>query len=311
MSPRAVAGPDPRVARLGTVASSQVNRRVRCSIIMPLFNNVTYTAEALVTLAEHTEYSDYELILVDNGSSDATGELLAFVQGDVTIIHNSVNLGFAKASNQGAAVARSDYLLFLNNDTELRQGWLPPLLRVLDDEPDVGAVGARLLFPDGTIQHAGMIVAEDLRQGIALNPVHVFVGRPSDHPQANVRSFGQVVTGACILVRRSAFEAAGGFDEGYWNGFEDVDLCFKLGRSGWKVVYEPESCLVHHQSVSGPERFVKEDENRLRLQERWVGQIVPDVLITASGHVELHPLRRSVEGLADSRHISSRLFTSV
>jgi GT2 family glycosyltransferase/predicted SAM-dependent methyltransferase len=287
--------------------SIQPAPQFRSSIIMPLFNNVAYTAKSVVTLVENTNFSDYELILVDNGSTDATDELLATLEGDVTIIRNSENLGFAKASNQGAAAAKSDYLLFLNNDTELLPGWLPPLIRILDTQPDVGAVGAKLLYPDGTVQHAGMVIAEDLRQNLPLIPLHVFVGCVADHPQVNVPSFGQVVTGACMLVRRSAFEAVGGFDEGYWNGFEDMDLCFKLGKAGWRVAYEPASCLIHHGSVSGPERFAKETQNRLRLEERWLGQIVPDILIRDSGQAEIHPLHVDATVPSSSPDVSLRL----
>lgn len=276
------------------------------SIVIPLYNKVEYTTKCLEALVEHTTGPRYEVILVDNASTDATPELLSQLEGDVRVIVNPQNLGFAKACNQGAAMARGRYVLFLNNDTEPQPGWLEPLIKTLDGDPAVGAVGARLLYPDGSLQHAGVTVTEDLQQGLPLNCLHRYHRLPADHPPANVRAEVQVVTGAALMIRRELFHEVGGFDEGYWNGNEDVDLCFTLGQQGWRIVYEPESCLVHHESVSGPERWRKVNENIQRLLQRWTGRIVPDELIAADGTRQSHPARQASrgDGLASAARVS-------
>lgn len=282
--------------RNAEASSVQVTARTsvpRCSIVIPLFNKVEYTERCLQSLIDNTDDDLYELVLVDNASSDDTASLLRQLEGDVVIIRNEENLGFARASNQGAWAARGEHLLFLNNDTEAHPGWLPPLLAALDRDPATVAVGSRLLFPDGRIQHAGVHVVEDRRPGhIPLAAFHRSYCAPAEHAEVMERRHMSVLTGASLLVRRDAFFAAGGFDEAYWNGYEDVDLCFKLREQGGNLIYEPTSCLVHHESISGPERFSREDRNVALLVDRWTGRVPADVVISASGAQEL------VEGAA-------------
>ena len=264
----------------------------RVSIVIPVFNKVEYTRKCLEALSLNTPLEvTYEVIIVDNASTDGTAALLAQLEGDVHVIVNQQNLGFAKACNQGAEVANGQYLLFLNNDTEPLPGWLEPMIEVLEQDPQVGVVGSRLLYPDGTLQHAGVMVAEDRRHGLPLNCLHRFHRLPADHPPANLKEDVQVVTGAALMIRRTLFAEVGGFDERYWNGNEDVDLCFTLAQKGWRIVYQPESCLIHHESVSGEERWSKLNENIRLLLQRWTGKVVPDVLINSDGHQVPHPAR--------------------
>jgi GT2 family glycosyltransferase len=272
----------------------------RATIVTPLFNKVDYTKACMTAVSENTGIDDYQVVLIDNGSTDGTGQFLDCLEGDVDIVRNARNLGFAVASNQGAALARSEVIVFLNNDTEPFPGWLEPLLRVLDERPEVAAVGSRLLFPDGLIQHAGVAIVEDLttteeqvlRHG--FGGVHAYYRLVADHPDVLVPRDWQAVTGACMAVRRDAFEAVGGFDEGYWNGNEDVDLCFAFGTRRQRVAYEPRSVLIHHESVSGPERFSKVSQNEDRLRDKWLGRIVPDFIVDDKG-LRPHPARASRE----------------
>jgi len=258
----------------------------RISIIIPLYNQVEYTSVCLERLAAVSPGGNFQLVLVDNASTDTTPALCASMSGDVLVIRNEENLGFARACNQGANVATGEILLFLNNDTEPGENWLDPLLSVLDREPDVGAVGAKLLFPDGTLQHAGGVLVRNLRRSeTPLYGLHRYYRLPADHPEANVRADVQFVTGAALAVRGRAFRAVGGFDERYWNGLEDVDLCLKLREDGWRVVYEPASCLVHHEGMSGPERRVRELKNIARLADRWLDKVEPDIVVEADGSV--------------------------
>ena len=266
----------------------------RVSIIIPLFNKLEFTKQCFEALIENTPDELYEVIIVDNASTDGTKGFLATIKGDVTIIRNETNMGFAHACNQGADAAKGNYLLFLNNDTEPQKGWLEPLLKILDNDSTVAAAGSRLLFPDGNIQHAGVVIIEDKKLPDPLVARHIFYQQASDLIEANQLRTYQALTAACILIRRGSYEKAGGFDEGYWNGYEDVDLCFKLQENGWKLVYQPESVVIHHESISGPERFTKVDHNINRLHKRWIGKINPDVIINEDGlitNTDAHRIR--------------------
>ena len=243
------------------------------TIVIPCWNRSEYTVRCLQSIHAATAPGTYEVVLVDNGSTDATANLTDDPSNPVlTVVRNDTNRGYAVACNQGARVSSRDVLVFLNNDTEVQPGWLEPLLDELDHHPEVAAVGARLLYPDGTVQHAGVDLV--LGPDGVLDGVHRGVGARGDDPAVLDRSVVPVVTGALLAVRRDAFWAVGGFDEHYWNGNEDVELCLSLGAAGWRVVYRPDSCAVHHESASGPERFAKVSDNRRRLHGRWAARVV-------------------------------------
>jgi GT2 family glycosyltransferase/radical SAM superfamily enzyme YgiQ (UPF0313 family)/tetratricopeptide (TPR) repeat protein len=233
------------------------------SIVIPVWNKMDLTVQCLTKLAEATTGIDYEVIVVDNHSTDGTGEVLRLVGGDLRVISNPENLGFAKACNQGARIARGKYLVFLNNDTIPLKGWLNALINEAEAHPEAGIVGSKLLYADGTIQHAGVLF---MRNG--LGPYHRYRQAPADLPAVNRRCELQAVTGACLLIRRDLFEEVGGFDEGFLNSFEDVDLCLKVREKGRLVVYQPGSVLYHLESQT-PGRKRHDDANAERLRERW------------------------------------------
>ncbi len=247
------------------------------SVIIPVFNQVRYTRRCLEHLFRHTPEGAYEIIIIDNHSKDETQELLRSVGSKCKTVINDTNRGFARACNQGAALAAAPYLLFLNNDTEVQPGWIEPLLARMEAFPDVAAAGSKLLYPDGTIQHAGVVIIEQPGE-CSLLPRHVFIGEdPRDVPVDHAMFF-QALTAACLMVRTEDFKAVGGFDEAYWNGSEDVDLCFKLQQRGKKIIYEPRSVVIHHESKSGKERLAAQPENNARLRRRWEGLIRPDLV---------------------------------
>ena len=234
-----------------------------CSIIIPVWNNQALTTQCLTALAEVTQGVTYEVIVVDNHSTDGTPAFLAGLGGDVTVITNEENLGFAKACNQGAQASKGEYLVFLNNDTIPQPGWLSALVDEVKAHSDVAVVGSKLLYEDGTIQHAGVAFSREF-----LMPYHMYPGVPADAPMVSRRRELQCVTAACMLIRRQVFAQVGGFDEGYKNGFEDVDLCLKIGEKNWKIVYQPNSTVIHLESRT-PGRKTHEDENTNRFRERW------------------------------------------
>lgn len=234
-----------------------------CSIIIPIWNKVELTRQCLTALASNTTDVSFEVIIVDNGSTDGTEEFLTELKGDVRIIRNDQNLGFAKACNQGARAARGQYLVFLNNDTIPQPNWLKPLIEEVEEHQDVGIVGGKLLFADGSIQHAGVVFMRS-----RLSPYHIYQSASGTDSGVNQRREYQAVTAACMLIRRELFEAVEGFDEGFINGFEDVDLCLKVREKGFHVIYQPRSVVYHLESQT-PSRKDHDDRNAQLLLERW------------------------------------------
>ena len=236
------------------------------SIIIPLFNKVEYTRQCMEGLVQSTtSLIDYELILVDNASTDGTPEFLRALSGDVTIITNLANLGFARACNQGARLATGDCLVFLNNDTIPKAGWLEALVDGIEhDGADI--CGARLLYPNGKVQHAGVAFNE---QGIGY---HIFNGFDAHAAAVTRKRFMQCVTAACMIMRRDLFHTLSGFDEGYVNGFEDVDLCLRAGEQGKKILYVPDSTLIHFEETSEGRKF-HDEPNARRYLARWQGKV--------------------------------------
>ena len=257
----------------------------RCSIIIPIYNKIELTKHCLKALYRATNPELFEVILIDNGSTDGTKKYIESLNKNVSIIYNENNMGFARACNQGAKSSKCEYLLFLNNDTEVLQNWLEPLLKIVDRDREVVAVGSKLLFRDRTIQHAGVLVINDKKLSDPLVARHIYYGQREDLPDANSQRYYQVLTAACLLIRRESFEKVEGFDERYWNGYEDVDLCFKFQENGWNIVYQPESVVIHHESKSGTQRFIKTQENIDLLHKKWIGKITPDIIIESDGKI--------------------------
>jgi len=262
------------------------------SVIIPVFNKLELTRTCIRSIHDHGAEASFEIIVVDNGSSDGSGPWLAaeMAEGRLRVVSNPENGGFSRGCNLGAEAAQGKDLLFLNNDMEVKPDWLDPLVTTLDHDPSVGIVGAKLLFPDGTIQHGGVAMLE-VRDEVPsmLGGHHLSYTAAGDDPPANRAQQMQVVTGACLLIRREIFTAIGGFDEGYWNGNEDVDLCLKAGEKGWKVVYRPESEIIHFESQSGQERWSKLQPNIERFNAIWKGRAHPDFIKTPDFKFERTP----------------------
>lgn len=222
------------------------------SIIIPTFNKYELTENCLRALKGSTIVS-HEIIVVDNNSLDGTYNRILNDFPEVRAIKNRENKNFSGACNIGARSAQGHILVFLNNDTLPFDGWLEPLIAEL--EHGAGVVGAKLLYPDNTIQHAGVAFMRETRF-----PHHPYRGFAADHPAVNHRRELQVITGACLAIRRADFFDIGLFNEEYINGGEDIELCLKMRQKGHKIVYQPKSVLIHLESQS-PGRMDKNDEN--------------------------------------------------
>ena len=229
----------------------------RCSIIIPVYNLAAITRQCLNHLFARLPASvEAEIVVVDDGSGDGTQACLAEFEGRIRVVTHARNRGFSTSCNDGAAVASGEHLVFLNNDTIPLDGWLDALIRYASKDEKIGIVGSKLLYPDGTIQHAGIAFDQD-RQ-----PRHIYVGFPGDHPAVNKSRAMQMVTGGCFLISRKLFDRTGGFDTTFVNGFEDVDLCMKVRELGFEVHYCHESVLYHLESVS--DRHVDRDSDNRR-----------------------------------------------
>lgn len=216
---------------------------MNASIIVLAYGDVELTRRCLDAVARTAP--DAELIVIDNGSTGPVDDAVV----------NPENVGFARGCNQGARLATGDVLVFLNNDATPREGWLEALLSPFEDDT-VGMTGATLRYPDGTVQAAGLTIDFNRPYGNEARNANL---EPGDV---------QGVTGACMAVRTITFRRAGGFDEGFWNGYEDVDLCLKVTDDGWRIVLT-DADVEHIESASGPERWTAVHRNIARLRTKW------------------------------------------
>lgn len=251
----------------------------RVAAVIPVWNLWNFTEACLRSLAEHSHGEDLEVVVVDNHSTDATVTELeplgrALFGDAFTAVRMPENVGFAKGCNAGARAAGADLLFFLNNDTTLTPGWLPPL-RTAINAPGMGAVGPLLLYPDGTVQHCGIYFTPFLNVG------HLYEHLPGSFSGAHRVHPLQAITGAALMVRRGDFEACGCFHEAYCNGFEDMDLCFALRARGLKLRVESRS-VIHHHTSSTPGRFAHDAENSALLVRRFGASLRPDEHILAA-----------------------------
>ena len=212
------------------------------SIIIVSLNGGPVIARALNHVLA-SDYEDFEVIVVDNGSTDDLAQVVRTQFPRVRLIQSPVNLGFAGGNNLGLRAVQGDILVLLNDDTEVRPGWLSAWARVAARNPRWGILGCKLLYPDGqTVQHAGGIVHP--------NGLTDHIG----HAQRDDGRFDQLlecsyVTGAAMAIRREVYEILGGLDEGYFPiYFEETDYCRQARRIGYDVLCVPDSVVIHHES---------------------------------------------------------------
>lgn len=250
----------------------------RVSIVIPVFNQWRHTLACLRAIAQYPPTTPFEVIVSDDGSQDETDTGLRRIRG-VKHLRRATNGGFIAACNDGASLARGEFIVFLNNDTVPQPGWIESLLNTFDEHPVAGIVGAQLLFPDGRLQEAGCVVRNDGRADnigrfqSAFHPVYSYL-RQVDYCSA-----------AAIMVRKQLFDELQGFNPEYAPAYyEDTDLALRVRRAGADVLYQPQAVVTHFEGVtsgrderSGVKAY--QVKNMERLRRNW-----QDLLATHPDH---------------------------
>lgn len=245
---------DPTLGRPREAVVAEIRLRARdrgapvASVIIPVHGQLDVTLRCVVSILRAADATAFEIVLADDASPDNTGAAVAEAVGDLPgfrVLRGTENVGFLRTCNAAAATATVPYLLFLNNDTIVLDGWLDELVQTFDDVPEAGLVGAKLVYPSGVLQEAGGVVWSD---GSAAN-----FGRldDADAPAYNYRRDVDYVSGAAILVSADAWRTVGGFSDAFAPAYyEDTDLAMKLRGAGYRVLYQPLATVVHVEGVT-------------------------------------------------------------
>ncbi len=214
------------------------------SIIIPVYNQVEFTLTCLASVQDNSGLLTYEVIVVDDCSTDSTPESVGNLSG-VIYLRAGSNAGFINSCNRGAAAARGKYLVFLNNDTTVTDGWLTALHDTFHQQPRAGLVGSKLVYPDGRLQEAGGIIWRD---GSGWNRGKF---QDADRPEFNYLREVDYCSAASVMIPKSLFDELGGFDTKYAPAYyEDTDLAFKVAQRGLSVLYQPLSVVIHHEGIT-------------------------------------------------------------
>lgn len=223
---------------------------MKVSIVLVNYNSANLLRQCLRSIYEQTQEISYEIIVIDNASTDDSRQVVRSEFSGIQLVESTDNLGFSRGNNRGAGLAKGEYLLFLNTDTILLENSVKLLADFLDQYPDSGAVGPKLVFEDKCFQ---------LSTGRLPNLLVEFVDKiVYSLARRRRKQFSPILewwykrtktvgwlTGACLMVRQKAFLGIGGFDEKMFMYFEDKDLCKRLNSSGWKIVYYPRTAVIH------------------------------------------------------------------
>ena len=235
------------------------------SFIIPVFNCLALTQDCLRSLEQTVQGHAWEAIIVDDCSTDGTGEFLASLPPPYRVLRNETRQGYSTSNNRAAVIARGEFLCLLNNDTVLLPGWLEPMLAAFERFPDAGVVGnVQRNLRTGRYDHMGVVFSPTGRHKcfgkyFFFKPLHGYIE-------------WRAVTTACCLVRKAVFDEVGGFDKRFVNGCEDMDLCLRLGQAGYKHYVANDSVIYHYVSSSqGRQEF--EQRNKEQLLERWAESV--------------------------------------
>ncbi len=276
-----------RVGLKGTVESSPIHPniyRIRydiegnplVSILIPNYNHVEELSVCINSILEKSTYENYEIIIIENNSDDETFKYYDTLKTNpkikVVVYKPEAGFNYSAINNFGAKYANGDYLLLLNNDVEvIAPDWIEEML-MFCQRSDVGAVGAKLYYPDDTIQHAGVIL------GVLTLAGHAFKNQPRGSNgyfgRASYQQDLSACTAACLMVKKSVFEDIGGFDEKFAVAFNDIDLCMKIRKKDLLIVFTPYAELYHYESKSRgiedtPEKVARFSGEIQRFRDKW------------------------------------------
>jgi GT2 family glycosyltransferase len=249
----------------------------KVTISIALYNKLEFTKQCLKYLYKNTNQELFDLVIIDNSSTDGTIEWLTKEfpneikindkTHNYTILLNNVNVGFARAHNQAFKECKTEYFLPLNNDTIPLNNWLEPLIEELDKNKKTAIVGCKLISPiiQG-LQHVGVVFRNDNQ------PIHRLFGYQPEYEGANIKQYAPAVTGASFIIRSEVFKQVNGFDELYRNSYEDIDLCLAVRELGYQIIYHPESVLYHYEGQTVG-RLDDDINNRDLFLKRWSSRI--------------------------------------
>jgi O-antigen biosynthesis protein len=285
-----VAGESPPVQASGGSAFAPIvlpeYEHPKVSLIIPVYSGAELTRACLESIRFHTTHVSYEVIVVDDEADPDTRRLLEAVHG-ATIVHNDENLGYLRSMNRGAGFARGEWLVLLNNDTEMTPGWLRAMVACAESAQDVGVVTPKFLYPDGSLNEAGGIIWRD---GTGVNFGR---GDRADRFQYEYRRETDYGSAAALMVSATLWQAVGGFDERYLPMYyEDVDLCFEARERGLRVLYEPKATVVHIEGATagsdlstGHKRH--QEQNRPKFVAKWRERLEREHWRPASANVRV------------------------
>jgi N-acetylglucosaminyl-diphospho-decaprenol L-rhamnosyltransferase len=245
----------------------------KISIIILSWNTRDLLAQCLDSIEQHKGNIQLEIIIVDNASTDGSQAMLKEKYPQIALIINNQNLGFAKANNQAMQVAQGDYFLLWNSDAFATPGAIQSLLQLAEKEPRAAIVGAQLRNADYTFQASYCPFPNQWREFLILTGLgrtilgHAYPSMgPEEEKGPQVVNY---VAGACLLVRRQAFQEVGGFDEGYFMYAEEVDWCYTMTKHGWQVWYQPAAKVIHLGSASSASRQTQREADLYRSRIRF------------------------------------------
>lgn len=245
------------------------------SIVIPVYNQFNYTYNCIKSIVRNSGLIEYEILVADDCSTDLTTRIQEIIDGVILIV-NPKNLRFLRNCNNASKIAKGKYILFLNNDTQVQENWLEPLVELIERDKSIGLVGSKLVYPDGRLQEAGGIFWRD---GSAWN-----YGNQSDPvlPEYNYVKEVDYISGASIMISRALWQEIGGFDDRFAPAYyEDCDLAFAVRQRGYRVMYQPLSTVVHFEGVSNGRDITSGQKsyqvvNQAKFHEKWKGILERD-----------------------------------